>query len=73
MRKTLIEKAEIEEKLKESEYTRANYRRDFESSQHELTLLRNSVVQQATFENHFYGATLTDACLGTKLFCLSVG
>jgi hypothetical protein len=37
MRKTLIEKAEIEEKLKESEYTRANYRRDFESSQHELT------------------------------------
>ena len=73
MRKTLIEKAEIEEKLKESEYTRANYRRDFESSQHELTLLRNSVVHQATFENHSHGPTLTDTCLGTKLFCLGIG
>lgn len=60
MSKTLLEKANIEEKLKESEYTRANYRRDFESSQHELTLLRNSVVQQATHKNHSHGVALID-------------
>lgn len=38
-------KAELEEKLKESEYTRTHYRRDLEHSQDELDALQKSLVQ----------------------------
>lgn len=73
MKLTLLEKAEVEEKLTESEYTRANYRRDFESSQHELALLKNSAVRQTTTVNRSHGAVLINACLGAKFICLGVG
>ena len=73
MKLTLLEKAELEEKLKESDYTRANYRRDFERSQHEVALLKNSAVRQTTTMNHSRGAALIDACLGAKFICLGFG
>lgn len=41
------EKAEVEEKLKESEYTRACYRRDLESSENELSILKGSFVRRS--------------------------
>lgn len=40
------EKSNLEEQLKESQYVRSNYRRDYEKCNSELATLKNSVVGQ---------------------------
>lgn len=46
MKIILSRKNEIEEELKESDYIRASYRRDFESCKAELAVLKNSMVHE---------------------------